>query len=190
MTTTVKINGGKELAQFLEAFPRRVQKGALRSGATAAAKVFRTEARLRVPKQTGKLAKAIRSGSTRVDRDGTVRTRVYVDPRKPHGWLGYMVEFGTSPHFINAGDSGKSARMLTRQANRDTMREDGGVLIIGNNFVSGAVFHPGTPARPFMRPAFDAAATQAIKAFGDRVQSYLKGKSGFTGPTLEVDEAA
>jgi len=38
-----------------------------------------------------------------------------------------------------------------------------------------------------MRPALDTKADDAVKAFADRIRSYLEGKTGFAAP---LDEAA
>lgn len=167
---TIALKGGKELEQFLSAFPAKLQKGAVRAGVTAAAKVLRTEARLQAPKDTGKFAKSIRSSSSRVNQDGTVSIRVFVDRKKPHGWLGPMIEYGIAPHdiTIKPGKAGK----------------------LGDEFVSGTISHPGVVAQPFLRPALDLKAGEAIEAFGVRIRDYLKDKTGFSAPVLEVDNAA
>lgn len=186
---TMPVKGLKETMAFLEAFPERIRKGAVRSALTAAAKPVRDQARANAPRDTGKMAKAIKTGAPRVNQDGTVSIRVRLAGE--HSYLGWFHEYGVAPHFIAAGNSGKSARLLTR-----TMRKGGssdvapGVLKIGENFVTGAVLHPGFPARPFLRPALDSRATDALEAFQDRLRSYLKDKTGFTAPARldEVDE--
>lgn len=181
------LKGGADLAAFLDAFPKKLQNGAIRSGATAAAKPIRDQARANAPRKTGKLAKAVKTGSPRVDGS---QVRIRVRLAGEHSFLGMFFEYGVRPHYITAGDSGKSPRLLTRAA-RDGGASDveAGKLKIGDNYITGAVLHPGITAQPFMRPALDARANEAIKAFGARVQSYLKDKSGLTAPaTLDVDD--
>lgn len=188
---TIALKGGKELSAFLQAFPKRLQSGAVRSGVIASSKVFREKARANVATKSGQLAKAIRSRSTRVSKDGTVTGGVYVDPKKPHGFLGNWIEYGTSPHFITPGDSGLSSRQLTRRANVSGQSEnDDGSMIIGNKHVRGAVWHPGIAPMPFMRPAFDTEQQEAIKAFGEQIRTYMAKRTGFTTPLLELDDAA
>lgn len=184
------LKGGPELLAFLDAFPDRLVKGALRSGMTAAAKPIRDQARVNVRRKSGRLAKAIRTGSPRIEQDGTVTIRVMVDKSKPHGFLGHFIEYGVAPHFINAGTSGISARLLTRKSSRLGMGKDEetGAIRIGNEWVSGTVFHPGFPAMPFMRSALDMRAEDAVNALGARIRSYLSGKTGFTAPLAQVDD--
>lgn len=188
---TINLKGGKELSAFLQAFPKKLANGAVRAGLVAAAAPIRDQARALAPRQTGQLAASIKTGSSRVNPDGTISITVRTDPKNnPHAFLGLFFEYGTAPHFITAGDSGKSVRLLNRAALRDgaVSDVDSRKLRIGNSVVTGGVMHPGMAARPFMRPALDMKANEAINAFGERVVSYLQSKSGFTAPTLEVDE--
>lgn len=182
----VGLKGGPELLQFLGAFPKKLQKGAVRAGMTAAAKPVRDRARALARKQSGKMAKAIRTGSPRVDQDGTVRIKVRL--WGPHSFLGLFHEYGVKGHFISAGDSGLSPRLLTRKATEEGMQRTGkaSVMKIGDNFVSGVIWHPGHAAHPFMRPALDMEAEEAIKAFAGRIKSYLAGKSNFTAPDMDL----
>lgn len=184
MRATLK--GGPELLAFLDAFPGRLVKGALRSGMTAGAKPIRDQARVNARKRSGKMAKAIKTGSPTVDRDGTVRVSVRL--RGEHSFLGMFMEYGVAPHFISAGDGVTSSRLLTRSARRDGIASDveTRALRIGNQFVTGAVLHPGFPAYPFLRPALQMRAEDAVNAVGERIRSYLSSKTGFTAPRVEV----
>lgn len=182
------MKGGKELSAFLAAFPARIQKNAVRSALTAAAKPVRDQARANAPRESGKLAKAIKTSSPKVEQDGRVKIKVQL--KGQHSYLGHFMEYGVRPHFISAGDSGLSPRKLTQKARREGSSEDGGALKIGDKFVSGGVMHPGFAAKPFLRPALDMRMDDAVKAFGERLGSYLKDKSGLTAPAIltEVEE--
>ncbi|EPR09873.1 hypothetical protein M527_07025 [Sphingobium indicum IP26] len=186
--TTINLKGGRELAAFLEAFPARLQKNAIRSALTAAAKPVRDQARLDAPRESGLMAKSIKTGSPRPLDDGTVSIKVRL--AGSHSYLGYFFEYGVAPHFIRAGDSGLSSRKLTQKLNREGSEEHAGAMKIGDKFVTGAVLHPGFAPKPFLRPALDLKADDAINAFADRLRSYLKDKTGFTAPARldEVDE--
>lgn len=188
---TIKLKGGKELSAYLQALPKNLANGAVKAGLTAAAAPIRAQARANAPKETGKLAKSIKTSRPRVNPDGTVSIKVRTDPKNnDHAFLGLFFEYGTAPHFIAAGDSGKSVRLLNRAALRDgaVSDVDSRKMRIGNNWVTGGVMHPGMVARPFMRPALDMKAGEAVQAFGDRVQSYIQGKTGITVPSIEVDD--
>ncbi len=185
---TINMKGGRELAAFLQAFPARIQKGAVRSALTAAAKPVRDQARANAPKESGQLAKSIKTGSPKVEQDGRVTIKVRLAGQ--HSYLGHFIEYGVRPHFISAGDSGLSPRKLTQKARRDGSTEEGGALKIGDTFVSGGVMHPGFAAKPFLRPALDTKMDEATKAFAERLRTYLKDRSGLTAPAVltEVEE--
>ena len=185
MANAVPVKGLRELDRYLSALPKNMQTGAYRAALTAAARPIRDEARLRAPKETGVMAKGIRTGSARRNADGTFSISISVTG--PHGYLGLFHEYGTSPHYINAGDSGMSARRLTRAA------MDGGysdvesrVLVINGKYVTGTVTHPGNRPQPFMRPALDIRAQEATNAFAARIRQYLEAKTGFAAPLPEA----
>lgn len=185
--TAMKLKGGKELLSFLDAFPDRLKKNAVRSALSAAAKPVRDQARSNAPRESGKLAKSIKTGSPKVEHAGTVTVKIRLQGE--HSFLGHFFEYGVAPHFIRAGDSNLSARKLTQKLGREGGTADGGAMKIGDNYVTGAVLHPGFAAKPFMRPALDFKAEEAVNAFGERLRTYLKDKTGFTAPALlEVDE--
>lgn len=187
--TTIGLKGGKELSAFLDAFPAKLQKGAVKAALTAAAKPIRDQARANAPKESGEMAKSIRTGSPDAGKDGRVTIRIRL--KGEHSYLGTFIEYGVAPHFIRAGDAYASARVLTRQVRAGGVASDVEThhLKIAGKIVTGAVLHPGLSARPFLRPALDAKAQDAIRAFGDRISSYLKSKTGFSAPAvLEADE--
>jgi len=185
MSREFPVTGLKELDAYLSHLPMNLQKGAYRAGLTAAAAVIRDEARLRVPRQSGKLAKSIRSGSARQNADGTLS--ITVGPRGGgHSFLGLFYEYGVKPHLIARTGKGEG-RVAVRKAAAGEGKIDGKVMKIGDDFVSGIISHPGHAARPFLRPALDIKADDAVQAFANRIRDYIEGKTGFSAP---LDEAA
>lgn len=187
MSRDFPVKGLADLDKFLSALPQRMQKQAYRSALTAAAAPIRDEAKVRAPRETGKLAKSIKTGSPNQNPDGTFSVSIRLVGE--HAYLGLFHEYGVAPHFISAGDSGLKPRMLTRKAKAGEVTGDveTQALKIGDNFITGTVMHPGHAAHPFMRPALDAKADEAVKAFGNRIRTWLEGKTGFAAP---MDEAA
>lgn len=191
MSRSSPVKGMADIDRFLSAFPKNLQRNAYNAGLRAAAKVVRDEARLRAPKDTGLTAKSISSGSPRKNQDGTISIRVRADPKKKNSFVAYFNEFGVSPHFVQSGDSGISARLLTRAAKRGDVTGDADrdVLKIGDQFVSGDVFHPGVAPQPFLRPALEVKMNEAILAFRGQIVAYIEGKTGFNA-VAAFDEAA
>lgn len=183
-----RLKGGRELQEFLALLPKRIRNNALRSAMIAGARIIREEARANVPAKTGQLRKSIKTSSARVFEGGDASVKVKLKGR--HAFVGVFLEYGVAPHYISAGDADLSARKLTLSARRgdavsDTDRQ---ALKINGKFITGEVLHPGFPARPFLRPALDRKADEAVRAIGARLKEYLSQKTGFTAPQLEVDE--
>lgn len=171
------VKGLDETLAVLSAFPANLQRNAITRGMRAAGNVVRDEARLRAPKDTGKLAKAIKTGSPRKLENGVYSVRVRLDGE--HSYLGIFHEYGVRPHYITSGEENLSPRKLTQRARRDGALADDGSLVINGNHVRGAVLHPGVPARPFMRPALDIKADEAVEALAEAVKDFVEQKVGF-----------
>jgi len=187
MSKSFPVSGLKELDAYLSAFPKDIQKGAVRSGLRQAANQIAAEAKMRAK---GRIPSAITVGSARQNEDGTFSIRVYVDERKYYdAFTAYFQEFGVRPHLIASTGKGEG-RVAVRKANAGQGTVQNGVMKIGDDFVSGIISHPGHAAQPFMRPALDYRAKQAIEAFADQVQIYLHAKTGLLAPYVEVGEAA
>ncbi|MBO9724314.1 MAG: HK97 gp10 family phage protein [Novosphingobium sp.] len=187
MSKHFPVAGLADVNAFLSAFPKNVQKNAVRSALRQAAVQIAREAEQRAP---GRIANSIKVGSAKANEDGTVSIRIYVDERKGSiGFVGYFMEYGVAPHLIARTGKGEG-RVAVRRAKEGKGKVKNGVMKIGDRYVSGTIHHPGHAAHPFMRPALDAKATQAIQAFADTIQSYLYDKSGLLAPYVDVGEAA
>lgn len=191
MASTVPVKGLRELDAYLSALPANMQKNAYRQALTAAARPIRDEARVRAPKQTGKMARAIRTGSPRRNPDGTFSVSVSVSGND-HAFLAIFHEYGVSPHYISAGSASfggvaASPRRLTAAVRREGESDVAtGKLKIGAQLISGAVLHPGHGAQPFMRPALDIRAQEAVNAFANQIRVFIERKTGFTSPLSEA----
>lgn len=193
MSASFPVSGTKELDAFLSAFPKQMQNAAYRAGLVAAAAPIRDEARVLARKKSGKMAKAIKTGSAKRNDDGTYSISVRLVGE--HSFVGIFEEYGVAPHPITRGNAKLLAKVKAARANggrADVLddieaRAGKAVMKIGDDFVSGTISHPGHGAHPFMRPALDTKADAAVKAFAGRIRDYIEGKTGFA---LPLDEAA
>lgn len=183
MSAQFPVKGLKELDAYLKALHMNMQKAAYRQALTAAAKPIRDEARLRAPKRTGAMAKSIKTGSPRQNQDGTFS--VSIRPSGRHDFLALFHEYGVAPHLIASTGKGEG-RVALKKAAEGTGTVTAGVMKIGDDFVSGIISHPGHRAQPFMRPALDAKANEAVKAFADKIRAYIEGKTGFAAPMADA----
>jgi HK97 gp10 family phage protein len=162
------ITGGKELAQLLQQLPTKLEKNIMRGALRAGAQVIAKEAKLNVPVQDGDLKATVRV-STNAKR-GRVEAKAKAGGKK--AWYAAIVEFGATPHIINA----KNGKMLKFKA-KD-----------GRNIKIAQVFHTGFIAKPYLRPALDSKAGESIVATGNYIRQRLN-EQGINGvPTLGVSD--
>lgn len=76
------------------------------------------------------------------------KTTYMGEPQDPVKYA-HLVEFGTAPHFVTP-KSGKALAFWGK----------GGL----RRFITGGFYHPGTPPKPFLRPAYDSVNSQTIIA--------------------------
>lgn len=183
MNKQFPVRGVRELDRFLAAFPKKLETGAYRAALTAAAAVIRDEAKMRAPRESGVLARGIKTGSPRKNEDGTFSVSVRLTGED--AYIGVFMEYGVAPHLIARKGGRRGRAGLSAAASQG--EKVGGVLKIGDRYVTGMISHPGHVARPFLRPALDIRADDAVKAFADRIRSFIEQKTGFAAP---VDEAA
>jgi HK97 gp10 family phage protein len=184
-----QVKGLKELADFMHQLPDKLQKNVMRGALRAGAKVIEAQAIANVPVDKGDLKKSIRV-STR-SRRGEITASVKTDL-----YYAKFVEFGTSAHWIRIREDAQPARMTRRGSRKISLKTLNkamarGSLRIGEHFVGAAVAHPGATAHPFLRPALDTKATEAVVAVGSYIQARLSSKHGMdtSGINVEAEEA-
>lgn len=181
MADLVHVKGLSGLNAFLQQLPVKMETNVMRSALREGAKPIAEEARRRVHSISGRLAKSIRI-STR-SRRGTVTAKVIAggrDSRKQvirnasgrvkvaydTAFYAQWVEFGTKAHRIVA--KGK------------------GALILGGRYVK-SIKHPGSQPKPFLRPALDSKARQAVVAAAQYIKQRLASKNGLDTSGVEIE---
>lgn len=168
MAENVTIKGLPELMRALEQLPGKLARNVLRGAFRAGAKVVADEASNAAPVRSGLLRDSIRV-TTRVKAQrisGTVRAGGKGKKGAKMARHAHLVEFGTAAHVIYA--------------------KPGSLLAIGVSKVN----HPGAKKHPFMRPALDSKASQAVAAVGEYARNRLRTKHGIDlpEPLQEGDE--
>lgn len=161
--TVMRLRGFDEISKRLALLRTDVARSFLKRSLRTLAEYVATEVKSAAP--VGRTtSKAGPSG-------GTLRRAIGVGARPPHqqkqarmivgidyrAFYWKFIEFGTKAHTIRAG-KGKTLSV-------------GGVP-------RKQVKHPGTPAKPFIRPTWDRVKTRLPKMFADDVLGLLK-KHGF-----------
>ncbi len=203
--TDTTIKGFKELQDFLSALPAKIEGNIMRAALRAGAKVIADDAKANAPvaapgsknkKIFGGYAGALRD-SIRVSarmRGGTVTASVKAGGTAKSGATTYyarMVEYGTAPHLIAVSPDerpinykksmkkGTIVKVSMRTINRNVLR-------IGNTFVGPTVMHPGSAARPFLRPALDNNISAVLNAVGEAIKKRLT-KQGIDASDVDIE---
>lgn len=191
--STIHVRGLQDLQKFLSMLPSQIEANVLRGALFAGAKVIRDEAKRLAPVApptaknrrlykgyAGALRDSIRAGAMLDKKAGEVyayvRAGSHGKSRKGKGADAYYarwVEYGTAAHVIKARPGGPSASALNRRARKGSLR-------IGGNFVGASVMHPGSQPRPFLRPALDRRARDAVVAAAVYMRKRLATKHGLT----------
>lgn len=191
MPDMVNVKGLAELQKFLDQLPAKMEANILRSALRDGANVVKDQAAQNIHNVSGDLAKSLKV-TTRIDkRRGIVWAKV-----KAKHFTAPFVEHGTRPHLISVREEDKAINVrrsfklgrLVRES-MTTINRKLRALKIGNTFV-GSVDHPGAKPHPFLRPALDARAREAVVAVGNFIKAKLKTKAGLDAShiTVEGDE--
>ena len=155
---TMKLDGDKSLIKAIRTLEFKAQKTVLRKATAASAAPIRKAMKKNAPVETGTLKKSIRT-KTKTYKNGTVvaitgardnTQTVNGKPRNP-GKYAHLVEFGTAPHTIRS------------------------VVIDGKFFP--VVKHPGSPAKPFMRQAWQSQNRPALTKFGEKAWTEISNEA-------------
>lgn len=151
---------------------RKILRGAARAGAS----VIAEDAKERVASD------AVREGVI-LGRSKEQDDRVTVKISVKEGWprtLGTWLEYGTSAHFISVDPNfaqGRTAARINKldtQAGRDGEASPGSTLIINGKPVGATVYHPGARAEPWLRPAQDLKARDAVSAAQEYINTRVR----------------
>ena len=146
MSEDIKIEGLAELQALLDELPAKIEGNVVRGGLRQAAKVVEAEAKRLCP----------------VGKTGALQDSIHVSMRAKHGHISATVKAGGSKVFYAAMVEYGTARHWIKPKDRKSL------------FVAGlmreAVDHPGAKKQPFMRPAIDGKASEAV----DTMAAYLR----------------
>jgi hypothetical protein len=171
----VYVKGLSDLDAFLKQLPAKVEANVMRGGLRAGAKILEAEVKQNLTNNgsvdTGQLLKGIKVGTR--SRRGRITAAVRVtgdhvdgDQRLPNALIAYWLEFtGAAQHLIKA----RKSRFL---------------VFFGK--YARVVQHPGFPAKPFMVPALQSKATEAVIAVGNHIKQRLATKHGLNTADVEV----
>jgi HK97 gp10 family phage protein len=173
----IRIKGLSELQKQLSTIAPRLEaniiRGALRQGAKPIAEAARKNAPVGEPSESAKkrykvyagaLRDSIRVGARIDRRNGQVVAYIRAGGRiKKNGaipFYAHFLEYGVRPHRI----SGKTT--------------------VNGNTVPA--IHPGISPRPYMRPALDAEAKNAVIAAGEYIKKRLATKEGLNTADIDI----
>ena len=162
MADLVHVKGLADLQKMLDTLPAKLEQNVMRGALRAGMKPIRADAKAGAAKATGELAAGLKV-SVRA-RAGKVVARLRATGK--HGYLALWIERGTAAHRINA--------------------KKGSALFFNGSAVK-FVDHPGSKAQPFMRPALDARAQDAVIAAGNYIKQRLATKHGIDTADINIE---
>ena len=161
MSHDIQIKGLEALQAALDELPAKIEANVIRGACRAAAKVVKDEAVRLCP--TGK--PSTENERLYGDYEGALRDSIRVSVRTKRGkviasikagnkqaYYAHMVEFGTASHWL-------------KPKNRKS-------LFLAGLFKE-AIKHPGAKRKPFMRPAIDGRAEDAVEALAQYIKDRL-----------------
>lgn len=189
MATDIHVSGLRELNEFLDTLPAKIAANIMRGAFREGIRQIQPHAMTSIHPVSGLLAAYLKIG-TRVRRDGTVMA--YLKTTGPHAYLAGWVEFGTRPHFISVAEEEKNVNVrrsikLGRLVRESMTTINRRVLRIGQTFVGPTVHHPGAKPHPFMRPALDAHAQEAVMAAAAYMKRRLATKHGLDTADVKIE---
>lgn len=161
MSDLVHVKGLDQLARVLAELPAKLERNVMRGALRAGMKPIQAEARHNVAVSSGQLRDGLKISVAA--KGGTVTAKLRAGGK--HGYIARWVEFGTRPHKIP------------------------GKLAIGGQVVTG-VEHPGVRPRPFLRPALDARASEAVVAAAEYMKKRLAAKEGLDTADIDIEVQA
>lgn len=191
MSTTVNVSGLRELNAALAELPRNIGRNVLRGAVRAGAAVVRDEAKIKAPVVTGQLRRAIYMKQIR-EQSSMVRQVFYVGVRRGKQYQKLTTKGGKDrsmdayyAQFVEHGHFSRPAGMhrMNRRGSSYSIHSKGDLLF--NRLPQGLdrstqlerMVAAGTirwiPARPFMRPAWDARKEDALKALAAYIEQRI-----------------
>jgi|LGOV01.1.fsa_nt_gb HK97 gp10 family phage protein len=141
----MEVTGLKELNKRLTKLPERIERNIMSAAVRAGANEIKKAA---VANLGGKKSDIVVKKS-RAPK-GTTKYKVGINAKK---FYLYFKEFGTKPHVI---------------------KNKKGLLTNGSVVFGRIIDHPGQPAKPFLRPAFDENTLGAITAMAKKIKQRLE----------------
>lgn len=195
----IHVTGLADLQKFLDKLPAKMEANVMRGALRQAAKVVAAEAKRLCPESPAPKRNRERYGSYRGALRDSIKISVRVVRGKVTGfvkagndkaWYARFVEFGTAKHWIQAKTRPQriTRRGVVKMMSINTMNRKArrGELVIGGKFVGEQIIHPGARQKPFMRPALDGRAQDAIVAAAEYIKRRLATKHGLDTADVEI----
>lgn len=188
------ITGLADLQKMLDTLPAKLEANVMRGALRAGAKVISTEAKRLVPVHSGALRDSIRvsakikggrviasvkAGSKETKKTVTTKPGGGISVGYQNPFYAHFVEFGTAAHFVKSEKKKDFVLVPNKRASSGFAKRLSITSQIGK-------MHPGAKAHPFMRPALDARAQDAIVAAGEYIKKRLSTKEGLDTSDIEI----
>ena len=167
--STINVKGLSELQAFMDQLPAKLQnnvmRGALRAGIKPMKEMAVANCPIGDPSETNKRKYNLYAGALR----DSIRVSGRIDTKNnrvvARVVAGGKTKSGANVFYAHMVEFGTRPHALSK---------------------GGEVTHPGTAPRPFMRPAIDSQAQNAILAAGEYIKKRLSTKHGLDTAEIEI----
>lgn len=183
MAELVHVKGLDQLQALLDSLAPKIERNILRGALRAGANVVKTEAKAMCP-----VGPPSASGAKRYKLyAGALRDSIRVSVKAKGGRVTASVKAGGK---LKNGADVFYAHIVERGAVAHEIKaKSGGFLAIGGG-IYRKVDHPGMKAKPFMRPALDGRAQDAVVAAAEYMKARLSSKHGLDVSDIDVEVEA
>lgn len=159
MSDLVHVKGLADLQKLLDTLPAKLEQNVMRGALRAGMRPIKSDAQASVSVVSGVLRKGLKISARA--KGGKVTASLKATGK--HGYIAYWIEYtGAKAHKIK------------------------GPITIGGRVFSN-VDHSGFKARPFMRPALDNRAQDAVIAAAEYIKKRLATKNGLDTADIEIE---
>lgn len=156
------VKGLADLQKFMNQLTPKLEANVMRGALRAGMKIVLPVAQANIHSVSGELAAGLKLGTAR--KGGMVMASIKA--KGPHGFIAKFVEYGTAAHVIEG-------------------RNGGWLNVLGQ--LRKSVDHPGAKAKPFLRPALDAQAQNAVVGAAEYIKNRLATKEGLDTSAVRIE---
>lgn len=162
-----QISGLKELQKALQELPARIERNVMAGAVAAGTRVVLAETKAKAPDQK---IKTRLTSKQKKGRPGEIIREIYIKEKEPFDtFYAKFFEFGTASYYTGKGRTVGGPYQIPKKR---------GYFVVNGKIIKGAIQHPGVKPQPFLRPALDLKAEEAVRTMAAYIKLRLPMETG------------